>query len=118
MAKKCIALCFKKYLAERRAADELAEKNAFAGEGEDCDYVHLLVNGGVPRHIDMFVQRLSTLKRKYNGTIVRDDNYNILHENDRRERVFILRGSSSNIIERAIVEASAGLELDYEVREF
>lgn len=116
MAKKFPRTTFNEMLAQVKRDEANIEDRLFrAGvEGKDQHYLHLVITQGDPELALSLFRNLGSSKGKYGiNSIVEDGRY----KGD-NPAAFILSGPQREEIERGIARASAGLDLQYEVKEF
>ncbi|MEK6888920.1 MAG: hypothetical protein AABW80_02315 [Nanoarchaeota archaeon] len=116
MAKKFPKTTFNEMLKQLRVVDVSEEERLFrAGvRGENMHYLHLVVTGGDPDLALSLFKSLGNVKAKYSIQSIVEDK---LYRGD-NPAAFILSGSQREEIEQGIARASAGLDLQYEVKEF
>lgn len=114
MAKKDNSKSFASMLKGLKTPEQTIWEEVLSGKAKEYHYLHLHINEGDPRQIDLFVQKLNDIKRKGRvvDSVVQDRVY------ARSGNTYILGGNSRENLERAIVEASKGFGLGYTFVEF
>ncbi|MDP3882241.1 MAG: hypothetical protein Q8Q31_05180 [Nanoarchaeota archaeon] len=82
-------------------------------------YMHLIVSHevGQERHVDRLFQNLSPFKKRAGtGSVVQDPNYR--HTGVGYSSAFILRTTDLTVLESTVQQASAGLPVRCELREY